>query len=174
MSKQLTPRKRLKALFPFLRSLRTAGESAPSPNSERLARQIERVLRRPLRRASKKAKLNLDEQGDRDHLLVWLAWAVYGGKSAGAPKKWTSEKLQQLLDDVRMLRTDNRREGDCCDLLSKGKAAEGRYKDQKSSTLRRVLQKAKALEREAKVLATPLQEVIGSGAIGSTGSRETN
>jgi hypothetical protein len=166
MSKQLTPRKRLKALFPFLRSLRTAGESSPSPKSERLACQIERVLRRPLRRASKKAKPNLDDQRDRDQLLVWLAWAVYGGKSAGAPRKWTPKKQQLLLTDVRALQARDPKlklkETECCDLLSKGKAAEGRYKGFESDTLRRVLQNAKRLDRKARALATPLKDVIAT------------
>jgi hypothetical protein len=122
------------------------------------------------------AELNVDDQADRDQLLVWLAWAVYGGKSAGAPRKWTPKKQRLLLTDVRALQTANRglSETVCCDRLSEGKGADGRYKGIKSRTLRRVLQNAKRLDRKAKVLATPLQEVIGSGSIGSTGSRETN
>jgi hypothetical protein len=162
MSKQLTPRQRLKALFPFLRSLRTAGESSPSPKSERLACQIERVLRRPLRRASKKAKLNLDDQRDRDQLLVWLAWAVYGGKSAGAPRIRTSKKLLQFFADVQAVQAKNpgMKDTACCRLLSKGKEAEGRYKDRNVDTLRRVLYEAKRLAQTAEVMATPPKEVI--------------
>jgi hypothetical protein len=175
MAKQLTPRKRLNALFPFLSSL-PKSEIPPTSKKRKLVRKIGRVLNRPLESAFEKAKLNIDKEEDRDQLLVWLAWAVYGGKSAGAPRKWRPKKLRRLLDDVQALRTDNPKlkEKGCCDLLSKGAVAEGRYKEFKSPTLRRVLQKAKALDREAKVLATPLQEVIGSGSIGSTGSRETN
>src|ERR1700680_4208190 len=100
MAKQLTPRKRLNALFPFLHSLLTTAEPAPSAKNERLARQIERVLKRPLESAFEKAKLNIDNQGDRDQLLVWLAWAVYGGKSPGAPRKWRPKKLRRLPEDV--------------------------------------------------------------------------
>jgi hypothetical protein len=176
MAKQLTPKKRLNALFPFLHSLLTTAKPATSPKSERLAHRVERVLRRPLRKAFKEAELNVDDQADRDQLLVWLAWAVYGGKSAGAPRKWTPKKQRLLLTDVRALQTANRglSETVCCDRLSEGKGADGRYKGIKSRTLRRVLQNAKRLDRKAKVLATPLQEVIGSGSIGSTGSRETN
>jgi hypothetical protein len=166
MAKQLTPRKRLNALFPFLHSLLTTAEPAPSPRSKRLARRIERVLKRPLERAFEKAKLNVDNQGDRDQLLVWLAWAVYGGKSAGAPRKWTPKKQQLLLTDVRALQARDPKlklkETECCDLLSKGKAAEGRYKGFESETLRRVLQNAKRLDRKAKALATPLKDVIAT------------
>ena len=174
MSKQLTPRQRLKALFPFLHSLGTAAEPVSSPNSERLARQIERVLRRPLRRASKKAKLNIDNEGDRDQLLVWLAWAVYGGKSPGAPRKWRPKKLRRLLEDVQALRTDNPtlKETACCEMLSQGRGGDGHYKGQKSRTLRRILQKAKALDRTAKVLATPLKDVIVTPELtGSAGKK---
>ena len=176
MAKQLTPRKRLNGLFPFLHSLLTTPTPAPSPKTERLARRIERVLKRPLERAFEKAKLNVDDQGDRDQLLVWLAWAVYGGKSPGAPRKWTPKKQRLLLTDVRALQTTNRdlSETVCCDRLSEGKGADGRYKGFKSRTLRRVLQNAKRLDRKAKVLATPLNEVVPPGSIGSTGSRETN
>jgi hypothetical protein len=173
VAKQLTPRKRLNALFPFLHSLLTTAEPAPSPKSERLARQIERVLKRPLESAFEKAKLNIDNQGDRDQLLVWLAWAVYGGKSPGAPRKWTPKKQRLLLTDVRALqaRDPGLTETACCDLLSKGKAADGRYKDVKSRTLRRVLQNAKRLDRKAKVLATPLNELVMPGSIGSAGKK---
>jgi hypothetical protein len=174
MAKQLTPRKRLNALFPFLHSRLTTAEPAPSPRSRRLPRQIERVLKRPLESAFEKAKLNIDNQGDRDQLLVWLAWAVYGGKSAGAPKKWTPKKLRLLLTDVRALQARDRKlkETKCCDLLSKGKGGEGRYQGINSRTLRRVLQKAKARDRTAKALATPLKEVFAiPESTGSAGDK---
>jgi hypothetical protein len=164
MAKQLTPRKRLNALFPFLHSVLTTAERAPSPKSKKLARRIERGLKRPLETAFEKAKLNIDHQGDRDQLLVWLAWAVYGGRSAGARRKWTPKKLQLLLTDVRALqaRDPKSKETKCCKQLSEGKVAEGRYKGFKIDTLRRVLQNAKRLDRKAKVLATPLDEVIAT------------
>jgi|SRR5208337_4610001 len=174
MAKQLTPRKRLKALFPFLHSLGNAAEPVPSPKSERLARQIERILKRPLLKAFKEATLDVNGQGDRDQLLVWLAWAVYGGKSAGAPKKWTPKKLRLLLTDVRALqaRDCKLKETKCCDLLSKGKGGEGRYQGINSRTLRRVLQKAKARDRTAKALATPLKEVFAiPESTGSAGEK---
>jgi hypothetical protein len=164
MAKQLTPRKRLNALFPFLHSLGTAAEPEPSPKTERLVRRIERVLRRPLRKAFKEAKLNIDDPGHRDQLLVWLAWAVYGGKRAGAPRIRTSKKLLQFLADVQAVRDKNPgiKDTPCCRLLSKGKEAEGRYKDRNVDTLRRVLYEAKRLAQTAEVMATPLKEVIAT------------
>jgi hypothetical protein len=172
-SKKLTPRKRLEALFPFLHSLGTAAEPEPYPRSERLARQIERVLRRPLRKAFKEAKLNFESEEDRGQLLVWLAWAVYGGKSPGAPRKWRPKKLRRLLDDVRTLQNMNPglSETACCNRLSKGKDAGGRYEEFKNDTLRRVLQNAKRLDRKAKVLVTPPNRVVTPGSIGSAGEK---
>jgi hypothetical protein len=101
-------------------------------------------------------KLNPNNEDDRKQLLVWLAWAVFGGRGPGAPPKWSAEELQQLLQDVNAMRAADPKltESRCCDLLSKGKAAEGRYNGKKSSTLRRVLQKAKALERTAEAVST--------------------
>jgi hypothetical protein len=162
MAKQLTPRKRLNELFRFLHSLETAAEREPSPRTERLVRRIERVLRRPLRKAFKEAKLNIDDPGHRDQLLVWLAWAVYGGKRAGAPKIRTSKKLLQFFADVQAVRAKNlgMKDTACCKLLSKGKEAEGRYKDKNVNTLRRVLYDAKRLAQTAEVMATPPKEVI--------------
>jgi hypothetical protein len=164
MAKQLTPRKRLNALFPFLHSLLTTAKPAPSPKSERLAHRVERVLRRPLRKAFKEAKLNVDDQGDRDQLLVWLAWAVYGGKRAGAPRIRTSRKLLQFFADVQAVQAKNpgMKDTPCCKLLSKGKEAEGRYKDKNVDTLRRVLYDAKRLAQTAEVMATPPKEVIAT------------
>jgi hypothetical protein len=177
MAKQLTPRKRLNGLFPFLRSVPKSETPAMSERRKKLVRRIANVAARPVMTAFRKAGLNINNREDRDQLLVWLAWSVYGGKSAGAPRKWGAKKLRRLLDDVQALRSRDSTltETACCKLLSKGKEAEGRYKDRNVDTLRRVLQEAKALDRTAKVLATPLKEVIARPeSTGSTGSRETN
>ena len=95
---------------------------------------------------------------DWKKLLVWLVWAIYSGKGPGAPIKWTPEKLGQLLDDVELLRGPNQKlsETQCCELLSKGKGADGRYRGKRASTLRRALQRAK----EQRLLATGPEEVI--------------
>ena len=158
MPKQLTPRKRLKALFPFLHAIRASASSAPStPRKEKDIAKIENLLDHSLDKAFKEAKLKFESEEDRGQLLVWLAWAVYGGKSPGAPRKWTPEKLRRLLTDVQSMRNANSklRETYCSELLSKGKGADGRYHEQKSGTLRRVLQTAKALDRKAKALVLP-------------------
>jgi hypothetical protein len=162
--KKLPPRKRLKVLFPFLHSLGTAAEPVPSPKSERLARRIDRVLRRPLRKAFKEANLNIDDHAHRDQLLVWLAWAVYGGKRVGAPRIRTSKKLLQFFADFQAVQAKNpgMKDTPCCRLLSEGKEAEGRYKGRNVDTLRRFLYDAKRFAQTAEVMATPLKEVIAT------------
>jgi hypothetical protein len=161
MTKQLTARKRLEGLAPFLHTIRTSKKPAPSPEKNgKKARDIAKIvktLERSVAKAFEKMKLDPNSDDDRGQLLVWLAWAVYGGQGPGAPPKWPPKELRRLLDDVNALREADSKltETRCCELLSKGKAAERRYEGKKSSTLRRVLQKAKALERTAKVLSTP-------------------
>jgi hypothetical protein len=162
--KQLTPRKRLEALFPFLQAIRApsarlANPAPSNPEKVKHIAQIENLLDQSLKKAFKKAKLNIKSEDDRGQLLVWLAWAVYGGKSPGAPRKWTPEKLQRLLADVQSMRNANPKISDapCCELLSKGKGAEGRYRGQNKDTLRRVLHNAKVLDRKARELSLPLK-----------------
>jgi hypothetical protein len=160
MAKKLLPKKSLQLLGPFWHAFRTSGKRVSSgKNNGKKARdiaEIAKVLDRAEATAFKTMKLNPDNEDDRSQLLVWLAWAVFGGRGPGAPPKWPAEQLQQLLEDFNEVRAAHPKlpETQCCDLLSKGKAANGRYEGKKSSTLRRVLQKAKALERTAEAVAT--------------------
>jgi hypothetical protein len=176
MAKQ-TPRQRLKALRPFLdvspkSEPVPARKSPPSLEDEKKRRKIAKALLRPLETAFKKEGLDIDKKRHWDQLLIRLAWAVYGPRGPGAPRKWTPKRLRRLLGNVHALRTDNPAltETACCDLLSKGKGAEGRYKDIKSETLRRALQTAKRQDQTAKMLSTPLKEVVTPGSIGSAGN----
>jgi hypothetical protein len=159
MAKKLSPKKSLQLLGPFWHAIRTSGKRVSSAkNNGKKARdiaEIAEVLDRAEATAFKTMKLNPNNEDDRKQLLVWLAWAVFGGRGPGAPPKWSAEELQQLLQDVNAMRAADPKltESRCCDLLSKGKAAEGRYNGKKSSTLRRVLQKAKALERTAEAVS---------------------
>jgi hypothetical protein len=163
MAKKLSPKKCLELLGPFWRAIRTSRKRVSSTkNNGKKARdiaEIAKVLDRAEATAFKTMKLDPDNEDDREQLLVWLAWAVFGGRGPGAPPKWSAEQLQQLVEDFNHMRAADPRltETQCCDLLSKGKAANGRYEGKKSSTLRRVLQKAKALERTAEAVATSRQ-----------------
>ena len=174
MARQMTPRARLKGLFPFLKLL--SNQAPPIPKTKKLKRQIAKTLLRPLQTAFKAAELDIDDKAHWEQLLLWLAWAVYGGKGPGAPRKWTPKNLRRLLDAVNELRAEDPtiRETRCCELLSKGKGGQGRYKCKNAKTLRRVLQKANALDRQARLLTTPVKGIIGSETIGSAGRRKTN
>jgi hypothetical protein len=76
-----------------------------------------------------------------------LAWAVYGGKSAGQPVKWSAESHQLLVSDVASLRErrpDLTNELKLCNALVSGRDSLDRYKKFKNgSSLRRRLQVAK-------------------------------
>jgi hypothetical protein len=160
----------LEAIALFYKYLRSrAGEGVPAKQrTEKRARDIADLEKR-FDEALTKAyeKLNLDPNSERDStlLLVGLAYAVFGGK-VGAPLKRSPKKYLRLLTDVNALRAENPKlkETECCELLSKGKVAGGRYEGIKSSTLRRLLQEAKALEREAKALATRRHAGIPAGS----------
>ena len=166
MAKRMSPRTFLERFFPVLKSIETKSTSSPqlarSPQDEKLRREllrtIENNLERPLRTAFMKTGLDIHNDEDWKKLLVWLVYAIYSGKSHGRPPKWTPEKLRQLLDDVELVRGHDQKltEGQCCELLSKGKGADGRYRGEKASTLRRVLQTAK----DQRLLATGPKEVI--------------
>jgi hypothetical protein len=180
MAKQLPPRARLKGLFPFLRALRgkaspTPETTSPTPETKKY-QKIERTLLRPLQKAFERAGLDIDNKAHREQLLVWLAWAVYGGKWPGAPRKWSPKNLRRLLDAVNELRAKDptMSETRCCELLSKGTGGQGRYKGKIARTLRRVLQKAKALDRQAQLLATPVRDVLGSETAGAAKGPKTN
>jgi hypothetical protein len=160
MAKPLSARKRLEGIALFLDAIRTPKTAAPSPERNgkkaRNIAKLERELDRSLMKAYEKLKLDPNSDDDGRQLCVWLAWAVYGGKEPGAPLKWPPKECRRLLADVNALRAENPKlkETECCELLCKGKAGGGRYEGLKSSTLRRRLQIAKALQQQAEVLST--------------------
>jgi len=171
MAKASTARLRLEAIALFYKYVRSRGDEGVPANqsTEKRARDVA-VLEKRFDEALTKAyeKLNLDPNSDRDStlLLVGLAYAMFGGKGPGAPLKWSPKKYLRLLTDVNALRVENPKlkETECCELLRKGKVAGGRYEAIKSSTLRRRLQTAKVLEREAKALTTRRHAGIPAGS----------
>jgi hypothetical protein len=171
MAKAPSARKRLEGITLFLDAIRSPKKAALSPEKDgkkaRNIAKLERVLDRSLTKAYKQLKLDPNSDDDAKQLCVWLAWAVYGGKGPGAPLKWTPKKYRMLLADVNALQTNTKlKETECCELLRKGKAGGGRYEGLKSSTLRRCLQTAKALQQQAEVLSTRGQHLGASGGAG--------
>jgi hypothetical protein len=132
---------------------------------KKAARKYGKALEQSLKRAFKATKLNPKSKSDKELLLFWLAWAIYGGRGPGAPKTWTKLLLRQLRDTVdEMRRADPKlTEENCCKLLSRGAAADGLYKNKKASTLRRVLQKAKSLKSSVTSSATVETKIFNDG-----------
>jgi hypothetical protein len=166
MARRPTAKKRLEKLFELLKILqqRTHKKSVAFRRRKRrrVGRKLVRALARPVKIAFEKAGLDVDNDKHWRQLLLWFAWAHYGKKGPGHPKKWTLKKLRRLLNDVDEMRAKNPglKESTCCERLSKGDGGNGRYKDMKDETIRRVLQRAKALENEAQMLTIPVQDVL--------------
>ena len=62
----------------------------------KVAKVLEQIFRKPTRMAFKKAKLDIGNDGHRMWVLSSLAFAVYGGRGPGQPKRWTKRKLRRL------------------------------------------------------------------------------
>ena len=158
MDRLLTPKQRVNAALKIVRTLKrrqrqTARdaqqqEKANDDSSSRLLKEIGQILNRATKTAFKKAGLNIDDSKDRDLLLSWLAWAIYG-KTAGRKKRWKERKLRQLNANVEKLRSKNTTltEADCCRELTNHPD----YVGLKARTLLRRLQQAKRLDSKQRV-----------------------
>ena len=86
--------------------------------------------------------------------MIILVIAVFGGRGAGQPKRWSKKKLHHLRESVNEIRSndpDGTTELKCCEILKKRKAERGRYDHLKATTLLRILQKAKTLDEDNRV-----------------------
>jgi hypothetical protein len=104
-----------------------------------------------LERACREFRLNPDKSSDRRKLLKELAFVCFppSGK-AGRRRKWTPERLCQLLSDVDQTRSQYEcSEKKACELMARKVLFDGRYKGQKPETLRRRLQDATDPKRNA-------------------------
>jgi hypothetical protein len=174
VAKRPNARRRFEEMFaPVMKAFiklakrRTRSGKVPRQDDERrrkLRNDVAEKLMKPVQDAFEKAGLDLDNEEHRLQMLIWLSYAVYGRATPGAPTKWTAEELQHLLDSVNEVRAHNPKLKDraCCNALSKEQGRGGRYKGINPETLRRELQRAKALQKEAELLATPVQDVLAS------------
>jgi len=154
-----TMRRRLKAIAQIVRTeeLRKREDNKPIMRSSdqsdgNRAKMIKRIavrISRALDKAYADFGLNRNNRDDQFKLVMFLACAKYGVRRAGHPRVWTSKKLIRLRDAVRQIRSLEKKvtETEACRRLSKGKGANGRYKDMHSATLRRVLQRAKKIQK---------------------------
>jgi hypothetical protein len=132
-------------------------QSAPTEDedSPKVAKVLEQIFRKPTRMAFKKAKLDIGNDGHRMWVLSTLAFAVYGGRGPGQPKRWTKRKLRRFRKRISEIQAEhpNDTEEACCERLLR-KTKKHRYnKVDNAKTLRRVLQTAKQLDQDAQLVA---------------------
>jgi hypothetical protein len=147
----LTPKQRVNAALKIVRALKrrqpqTARDAQQQKKSNvgssSRIKEIGRILNRATKTAFKKAGLNIEDRKDRDLLLSWLAWAIYG-KTAGRRRRWNKRELRQLNANVVKLRSSTTlTEADCCRELTNYPD----YVGLKARTLLRRLQQAKRLD----------------------------
>jgi hypothetical protein len=165
MAAKSSPKKRLSLILGFVKERPLGNKNNASTNSTHPGedsvqwskgrrRKLARALTRPLERAFSKAGLDIDNDAHWKQLLIWFAWAHFGARGPGAPKKWTPRRLRRLLSDVDEIRgkLPNLTELEYCKRLIKDNDLYKPYQE-KSSTLRRALQNAKALDKQAKALS---------------------
>ena len=154
MAKKMSIKKRLEAIFEVTKPA-PDGTTGEEPLSERdkakRVQQLGRMLEKPVRTAFKKAGLDFFNDAHWKGLLVVLAAAVYGGRGPGHPKSWSRRKLRKLRDDVAKIRAEHPGDSEleCCKRLIR-KSENHRYNNvEKATTLRRILQTAKQLDKDA-------------------------
>jgi hypothetical protein len=157
MAKQMSIKKRLEAIFEATKPA-PDGTTGEEPLSEmdkaKQVQQLARKLEKPIRTAFKKAGLDFFNDAHWKKLLTVFAVAVYG-RSPGRRKSWSRRKLRKLRDDVAKIRAEHPgdRELECCKRLIR-KSENHRYnKVGEATTLRRVLQTAKKLDKDARLFA---------------------
>jgi hypothetical protein len=173
--KQMTPRQILRQLIvefrPFLYGNREPTSVGQGTNAtiekgedRKLSTKAEQEIillatrfRGLLERAFRDARLDIGDAFHWKVLLIWYAMAFYLRRRVGAPKRWTKRRLQQLLKDVNDMRArkPGLSEEKYCKLLSEGKSGITRYKGKDAGTLRRSLQRAKAMENREGRQAAP-------------------
>ena len=155
-----------------MKAFREPAIPSPARENKGAERKAHQIFLRARQTAFKAAGLDINNKAHSEELLDLLAWAVYGGRWKGAPRKWTPKRLRHLLNSVNELRAADPKlkEWPCCKLLSQGKGGQGRYKGLNSMTLRRLLQTAKALDQ----FAGSVPEVLGLETAGPADRPKTS
>jgi hypothetical protein len=164
--KRISPKKLIdewfKAMKPYLArdnpQLAPPSPDAPQRRRKR-TRKLARLLAKPLDKAFERSGLDADNDKHRTQLLVLLAFAVYGGRDRGQPKKWSRKRLRRLKKDLDQIKANNPSfsEAQCCEQLLKDRNS--RYTG-KPSTLMRRLQDAKKLDQEDQLIAASGEESV--------------
>jgi hypothetical protein len=160
MARQLSAKRRFEANWKALWKIHDAPTNSSSTLSEEEAssktvKQLVWEFGRPVRTAFKKARLDIRNDYHWKILLLTLARAVYSNKGPGKPKTWSNKKLRRLLKDVAEMKTKypHDAELECCERLIE-ESPDHHYNDvDNAKTLRRVLQAAKRLHKDAQLVA---------------------
>jgi len=175
MAKKTSIKKRLEIVFEIMkssinekfdaRSPKTSGtERSPEIDRSKATRQFVRRIARPIDKAFTKAGLDIKKQKDWKTLVILFCVAIYGGRDAGQPKRWSKKKLRKLRGDISNIKAEypGDSELDCCKRLLRGRN-NGRYnKVESATTLRRVLQTAKRLESNALLIGALKDPAVAS------------
>jgi hypothetical protein len=145
-----TPRQKRKALKPIIKKPgKKRDRTSKLPvGSDKHATELDGIARNLVRASDKAFKRFGLARNNPEHqlwLLHWLAFAIYGGKGPGHPRKWTTKTHDLLLEDIKRLSCEKPelKEGALCRELCSGKSKLERYAGVNPATLRRRLQDAK-------------------------------
>jgi hypothetical protein len=137
-------------------------------NQARRKRRVQKLagmLEKPIGNAFEKSGLDIDNDQDWKKLLIWILAAIYGGKGPGQPKKWSTNKLrklQQEIDNIKNQHSGHLKELDCCKRLIR-KSENNRYNGVgDAETLRRVLQNAKRVSKDVQLLASVRDDAVAT------------
>jgi hypothetical protein len=137
-------------------------QSAPTDDedSPKAAKVWAQILSKPMRMAFKKARLDIENDDHRVLVLSTLAFAVYGGRGPGQPKRWTKRKLRRFRKRISEIQAEypNDKEEACCERLLRKEKNHRYNKVDNAKTLRRVLQTAKRLDQDAQLVAAAVND----------------
>jgi hypothetical protein len=166
VAKRISPKKLIDEWFKAMKPHRARGNSQlapPTPDAQqrrqKRTRKLFRLLVKPLKKAFGRSGLDINNEKDWTQLLVLLAFAVYGGRDRGQPKRWSRKKLRRLRDDVAQIKANNPNlsEEKCCKQLLED---HHRRYGVTVRTLRRKLQDAKKLDLQDRLIAASGEEPI--------------
>jgi hypothetical protein len=183
MKRKLPVKRRLDICFETIkllqeRKLKTDAvcENGAMPTQERISkeknqaqrkrrvRKLAHILEKPISNAFEKSGLDIDNDQDWKKLLIWILAAVYGGKGRGQPKIWSTKNLRKLQRDIDTIKIQRPglTELDYCKQLIR-ESENGQYNGKgNAKTLRRVLQNAKRVNKDAQLLASLRDDTVAA------------
>ena len=86
-------------------------QSAPTDDEDLpvAAKVLGQILSKSMRMAFKKARLDIENDDHRLLVLSTLAFAFYGRRGPGQPKRWTKRKYHRLLGRIARIKAEHPR-----------------------------------------------------------------